>query len=346
MTPPPPKDRTEALARDYTAALATFLERSDESSRSHAYELGRRAMVDGLGLLDMAELHRAAVKALVHSAVADERTRRADAAADFFYELLSPFEMSYRGYRAANDELVRLNETLRRQKESLENINHELESFSYSVSHDLRAPLRAIEGFSQILAEDCSDAIGAEGQESLRHIRQATKHMGKLIEDLLGLARVTRTELHRVDVDLSAVARRVRDRLVAAAPGRSVHFEIQEGVRGWGDERLIEVLLENLIGNAWKFTSKRERAEIGFGCADHAGNRTYFVRDNGAGFDMSYARKLFGAFQRLHSASEFEGTGIGLATVQRIVHRHGGRVWAEAKVGAGAEFHFTLGGGE
>jgi light-regulated signal transduction histidine kinase (bacteriophytochrome) len=341
-------DWIKGLGHEYISALETYLKAGtdgDESALSRAYELGRRAMVDGLGVLDMAVLHRAAVDVLVVSAPASDQPRFARAAADFFNELLSPFEMSFRGYRGANEELRRLNESLREQKEAIEIVNRELESFSYSVSHDLRAPLRTINGYSQILLEDFADALGDDGKKCLRYVREATQHMGQLIDDLLSLARVTRTEIHRVDVDVSALARRISEQLRAASPERDGHFTIEDGVQGNGDSGLLTVLLENLLGNAWKFTSKRKQAQITFGCEERDGKPTYFVEDNGAGFDMACAAKLFGAFQRLHSVSEFEGSGIGLATVQRVVHRHDGHVWAEAKIDSGATFYFTLGGG-
>jgi len=232
-------------------------------------------------------------------------------------------------------------EILRRSME-LETANKELETFSYSVSHDLRAPLRGIEGFSQALQEDYEQQLDSTARDYLRRIRDATHRMGKLIDDLLNLARVTRAEIHRESIDLSRLANEVVQELQANEPQRAVALKIAEGLATDGDTRLVRVALQNLIGNAWKFTSKRERAEIEFGEKTANGNRTYFVRDNGAGFDPSYASRLFGPFQRLHAANEFPGTGIGLATVQRIVHRHGGAVWAEGFVNRGATIYFTL----
>lgn len=337
-------ERLDKFGREYVAALEAYLKAVDESALSRAYELGRRAMIEGLGVLDMALLHRTALEDLVLSAPGAEQRRFAQAAADFFNELLSSFEMSFRGYRGANEELQRLNETLRQQKESVESANRELESFSYSVSHDLRAPLRTIDGYSQILLEDCADALDDEGKRYLRHVREAAQYMAQLIDALLSLARVTRGEIHRIEVDLSALARGIAERVRSASPGRDGHFIINEGVRANGDARLLAVVLENLLGNAWKFTARRKQAKITFGCEERDGKPTYFVQDNGAGFDMTYVAKLFGPFQRLHSVSEFEGTGIGLATVQRVVHRHGGQVWAEGKIDEGATFFFTLGG--
>jgi PAS domain S-box-containing protein len=232
-------------------------------------------------------------------------------------------------------------EILRRSQE-LEIANKELETFSYSVSHDLRAPLRGIEGFSQALQEDYEQQLDDTARDYLRRIRAATHRMGELIDDLLNLARVTRAEIHRESVDLSRLANEVAQELRSSDPQRSVALKIAEGMKADGDTRLVRVALQNLIGNAWKFTSKREQAEIEFGEKTANGNRAYFVRDNGAGFDPSYASRLFGPFQRLHAASEFPGTGIGLATVQRIVHRHGGAVWAEGLVNRGATIYFTL----
>ncbi len=228
----------------------------------------------------------------------------------------------------------------------LEATNRELEAFSYSVSHDLRAPLRSIDGFSQILLEDYGDELDEEGKEHLGRVRASSQRMGRLIDDLLGLSRVTRGSLRREKVDFSSIAREVAETLRDSRPERGVEFLIEDGLEVWGDARLIRVALENLLGNAFKFTAKRSRARIEFGVDPELTWRgrvpVYYVRDNGAGFDMAYAGKLFGAFQRLHAQSEFDGTGIGLATVQRIVHRHGGRIWAESEVEEGAAFFFTL----
>jgi light-regulated signal transduction histidine kinase (bacteriophytochrome) len=224
----------------------------------------------------------------------------------------------------------------------LETANKELETFSYSVSHDLRAPLRGIEGFSQALQEDYEQQLDNTARDYLRRIRTATHRMGELIDDLLNLAHVTRAEIHRESIDLSRLANDVAQEIRSSEPQRTVALKIAEGLQADGDTRLVRVALQNLIGNAWKFTSKRERAEIEFGEKSANGDRAYFVRDNGAGFDPSYASRLFGPFQRLHAATEFPGTGIGLATVQRIVHRHGGAVWAEGLVNRGATIYFTL----
>ena len=335
-------DGTNGVRREYLEALEAYIETQGETALSRAYELGRRAMVDGLGVLDMALLQRAAVNALVISAAPGRQAQLVDAAAAFFDELLSPFELSLRGYRTANETLQHVNDTLRLQKKAVEDANRELEAFSYSVSHDLRAPLRAIDGFSQILIEEFTEELNDEGRSYLLYIREASQRMARVIEDLLELARVAQTDIHRTAVDLSAVARRIVEGLQRATPERIVSVTIEEDVTAAADAGLLAIVLENLLGNAWKFTANREDPRVVFGRERLHGVPTYFVRDNGAGFDMTQAARLFRPFQRLHAAREFEGTGIGLATVQRIVHRHGGRVWAEARIAEGAAFFFTL----
>jgi signal transduction histidine kinase len=226
----------------------------------------------------------------------------------------------------------------------LEGTNRELEAFSYSVSHDLRAPLRTIDGFSQILQEDYEDRLDEEGVDYLGRVRAASKHMAGLIDDLLDLSRVGRRPLSRERVDLSGLVAGIVEDLRVSDPERKMEFVTEENVAAWADVGLLRVALENLLGNAWKFTSREPEARIEFGVQEDAGRPVYYVRDNGAGFNQAYSDKLFGAFQRLHGQEEFEGTGIGLATVARIIHRHGGRVWAEGRVGEGATFYFTLGG--
>ncbi len=222
-------------------------------------------------------------------------------------------------------------------------VNKELEAFSYSVSHDLRAPLRAVDGFSQALLEDYNDKLDDIGSDFLNRIRSESQRMGQLIDDLIGLSRYSRTEMKLADVDLSQMVREIAGELKAKEPHRDVEFTIQTDVTTCGDERLIHAALQNLIENAWKFTSKTPNVRIEFGCFNGGETIEYYVRDNGAGFDMAYVNKLFGAFQRLHAMTEFSGTGIGLATVQRIIHRHGGSIRAEGKLNEGASFYFTLG---
>jgi light-regulated signal transduction histidine kinase (bacteriophytochrome) len=239
-------------------------------------------------------------------------------------------------------ERVRAEEALRHAKTVAEAAGKELEAFSYSVAHDLRAPLRSIDGFSQALIEDCADRLDAEGRRYLKHVREAAQQMGQLIDDLLNLSRVTRAELRRERVDLSELARSVLATLKDAQPDRAVEWVIEDGLVAQADLRLLHVVLTNLLGNAWKFTAKRASARIEFAAKAGEHPPVFFVRDNGAGFDARYADKIFGVFQRLHTAREFEGTGIGLATVQRIIRRHGGRIWAEGEIDRGATFFFTL----
>ena len=239
-------------------------------------------------------------------------------------------------------ERKRTNELLRRHTAQLEAANVELDAFAYSVSHDLRAPLRSIDGFSQALLEDYAGQLDAAGQDYLQRVRAATQRMATLIDDLLDLSRVTRSEMTIAPVDLSELARELATEFTSGDPERHVEIVITPDVAVRADRGLLRVVLQNLMGNAWKFTGKRSDARIEVGVVAADGERAYYVRDNGAGFDMAYASKLFGAFQRLHRVTEFPGTGVGLATVQRIIHRHGGRVWAESAVGRGATFYFTL----
>ncbi len=245
----------------------------------------------------------------------------------------------------------RMEHELIRQRDQLAVANRELESFSYSVSHDLRAPLRSISGFASALTEDFSQLLPAEGQRYLERIQASARRMNSLIEDMLKLSRVTRHEMRREHINLSAVAADIAVRLREQEPGRDVSCTIEPDIMAMGDGHLLRIALENLLDNAWKYTGTRHRADIFFGFASERdgdmpekprGTAVYCMRDNGVGFDMAYADKLFGAFQRLHAEREFPGTGIGLATVQRIVHRHGGSIWARSAPEDGATFYFTL----
>lgn len=248
--------------------------------------------------------------------------------------------------RLAEAEINRLNQDLERRvterTAQLEAVNKEIEAFSYSVSHDLRAPLRAMGGFSRVLLAQYADRLDSQGKDFLHRVDEASRRMAELIEDLLNLSRITRRDMRKKPLDLTALAHSIAEEIQGAEPKRRVTFLIQDRLKAEGDPGLMRIALENLFGNAWKFTSKRSDATIEFGRFEQEGRPVYFVRDNGAGFNMDYADKLFGAFQRLHSINEFEGTGIGLATVQRIIHRHGGKIWAEAEVEKGATFYFTI----
>jgi len=263
--------------------------------------------------------------------------------------ILEDFEGEKANVEQANVQLEREIQERKRAEEEIQRTNRdllaankELEAFSYSVSHDLRTPLRSIDGFSQALLEDYADKLDATAQEHLRRVRSAAQRMAALIDDMLNLSRVTRCELHRQKLDLSAMAMLIAAELQEAEPGRSVELVIESGLSGVGDPQLLRVALENLLRNSWKYTSGHAAARIEFGKSMENEKHSFFVRDDGAGFDPRYADRLFGAFQRLHTAKEFPGTGVGLATVQRIIHRHGGEIWAKAAVEKGATFYFTL----
>ena len=265
-----------------------------------------------------------------------------------------------------------LEQRVRQRTAQLESVNKELEAFAFSVSHDLRAPLRSIRGFSEVVLERYSSQIDPHGKDYLRRACESSQHMDRLIEDLLKFSRVTRTELHWQPVNLSALAGNIADELQSAEPERHVKFVIAQDLRASGDEHLLRIVLDNLLRNAWKFTGKRQNGRIEFGATPPDANDdgclfsdrsadlrpgaiinrpreqtagptpVYFVRDDGAGFSMEHVEKLFGVFQRLHASSEFPGTGVGLATVQRIINRHGGEIWAMGDVDHGATFYFTL----
>jgi hypothetical protein len=470
MSHAPQPDRLERIGHEYANALRAYVFDGGEAALTRAYELGRRAAAEGVGVLELARLHHEALATLPANS-ADELKLKP--AAEFFAESLSPFEMTLRAYQA-NARLLGLNETLAKQneeidrardqlraildatsamiylkdaqerylfvnrqfqevfdrprdevigktdgeifpaemagelsvidrevlangearelevtvsqadgphtylslkfplldparipyaiccvatditerkraatalhraKEAAEAANRELESFSYSVAHDLRAPLRSLDGFSQALIEDWADRLDDKGRRYLEFVRESAQQMGHLIDDLLSVSRVARGEMTRRRVDVSDVARRIGERLQESDAKRAVELVVTPNAFANADPRLVRAVLENLIGNAWKFTSKCAFPRIEFGQQPGGPVTIYFVRDNGAGFDMAYSEKLFGVFQRLHSKEEFEGSGIGLATVKRIVGRHGGRVWAESEVGRGATFYFTL----
>jgi PAS domain S-box-containing protein len=235
-----------------------------------------------------------------------------------------------------------LEQRVRDRTAELEATARELDAFAYSVSHDLRAPLRSLHGFSEVLLEDYADRLDDEGRQYLQRIQANVARMGQLIDDLLRLSRASRTGLKRERVDIGAQASEIIAGLRGTAPGRRVEVVIADALVTTGDSRLIRLALENLLSNAWKFTGRREHAIIGVGTVGQPGGQAFFVRDNGAGFDMRYAGKLFDPFQRLHPAAEFEGSGIGLAIVHRILSRHGGRIWAESEPGKGSTFFFTL----
>ncbi len=302
-----------------------FLTANDNTQTQivRGYEVGA---VDYLVKPVVPEFVRSKVAVFVELAKKTELLRRQT-------QLLLESEQAALGLAETRAELVR----------DLEHKNRELESFSYAVSHDLRAPLRRIDSFSRAVLESQGDRLDEAGRRYLERVREASQHMSQLIDDVLYLSRVTRAELRDQEIDLSALASLILSRLQESEPARKVEVKVRPGVIVTGDGQLLRIAVENLLENAWKFTSKQPESRIEFGVTQSSGEPTYFVRDNGAGFDMTYVDRLFGPFQRLHPQGEFPGSGIGLATVQRIIHRHGGRVWAEGLVSQGATFQFTLG---
>jgi len=258
----------------------------------------------------------------------------------FMPAFISNAAIEYNGARATLITVVDTTETKLRKE--LEQVNEELERFTYSISHDLRAPLRSIDGFSRALQEDYEDRLDREGQNYLQRIRAACQRMAAMIDAILQLSRIGTYEMHREKVKLSAIAQDIASELETTSPERKVEFSITEGIVAAGDPMLLRMALEDLIGNAWKYTQKREEARIEFGMMEQKSKRIYYVRDNGIGFDMKYVDKIFGPFQRLDNAGAFSGTGIGLTSVQRIIYRHGGEIWAESGIDKGATFYFTL----
>ena len=317
---PDPK-RTQ-LELEYKAALKDAVAGAGEVALAHAYELGRLAAAGGVGVVDVVAIHDMAVREVLGD------TAPPPVVGQFVTEALSPYEMTHRGFREAH--------------ERLEAAYRELESFSYSVSHDLRAPLRTISAFTQALADDLKFQIDDKSRDHLRRVLAAAARMSDLIDALLELSQISRAPLGRHKVDLSAMAQGIVDELRRRDVTRKLSAEIAPDLSVDADGRLLRIALENLIGNAWKFTAKVPHPKVTVGVEVRDGERVYFVRDNGAGFDMAYAERLFTPFQRLHASRDFAGTGIGLATVRRIIERHAGRIWADSALGEGATFFFTL----
>ena len=334
-------EEKERLEEMQTATLNILADSMEEKERS---EETQRAIVNILDDFmaekeNMEESQRALFNILEDFSGEKARLEESQRA---MINLLDDFDVEREKTAAANRELREAFESLRRAKDSADAANRELEAFSYSVSHDLRTPLQTIDGFSLALLEDYGNLLDQRGNDYLRRVRSATQRMGQLIEDLLRLSRLTRSVLNLATVDLSALAGSVAAELRKSQPERRVHFVIARGLTAVGDPNLLKVALDNLLGNAWKFTGKKPEATIEFGSMEFDGSSCYFVRDNGAGFDMAYAGKLFDTFQRLHLEKDFAGTGIGLSLVQRIIRRHKGEIWAEGVVGEGATFYFTL----
>ena len=352
---------------DYTAGLRAYLEEPGESALAAAYELGRAAMDSGAGVIDIVGAHAGAVGSILDGSPADAISARS---IPFLVECLAPLEMAHRGFIAANralqtanadlelrtgqlqtanadlelrtGQLQTANADLELRTGQLQTANQELESFAYSVSHDLRAPLRAIDGFSQTVLEDCAPLLDDAGRFAIERVRANAVRMGRLIDDMLHLARISHGELNPGPTDLGALAREIAAELREQQPDRNLDVRIAEGLVADVDPDFIRIALANLLSNAFKFTGNQAAPRIDFGSETRDGDVVYYVRDNGAGFDMMYADRVFRPFERLHSQDEFPGTGIGLATVQRVIRRHGGRIWADAAIGRGATFFFTL----
>lgn len=357
------------VAENNQRALLNILE--DFASEKSGLQSGQRAMLNILDDFDAEKARMQGAQRAVLNILEDSLAERAqlEAAQRSMLNILDDFASEKTQLESAQGAMVNILDDFSQEKDRLEqtqravlNIlddfeteknkvelvntevlaaNKELEAFSYSVSHDLRAPLRGIDGFSLALLEDYADKLDDNGKDYLHRVRAATQRMGVLIDDLLNLSRVSRTELRRENSDLGAIAGSIAEDLQKTQPERRVEFRIEQGLEAYVDPHLTRIALENLLGNAWKFTSKNEFSCIEFG-RTRGDRNTYFVRDNGAGFDPTYADRLFGAFQRLHDKKDFPGTGVGLATVQRIINRHGGRIWAESALDRGATFYFTL----
>ncbi len=312
--------------------MQACLSGAGEVALRHGYELGRRALREGLGVMDVVSIHRKVLRRLLEGAsTADDCRQIVQASHDLFAECLAPFELTHRGFLEA--------ESLNSQ---LEAANRELESFSYSVSHDLRAPLRAIDGYSRMILRKQGERFDDETLRQFGMIRNNVQTMGQLIDDLLAFSRLGKQEMSKTSLDMGVLINDVWQNLLAANPGRNMTLNILEIRPGMGDRSLLREVFSNLLGNAVKFTRNREMARIEVGSCVKDHETVYHIRDNGVGFDMKYHDRLFGVFQRLHSSADYEGTGIGLALVQRIIHRHGGRIWAESKPDEGACFYFTL----
>lgn len=334
--------RQSTVMEDYTKAILNILE--DFVEEKARMEETQRAILNILEDFGGEKAHFEKTQRAILNVLEDftGEKMRLEESQRAMLNLLEDFDVERAKTEAANEGLRKAFDSLARAKEVADAANRELEAFSYSVSHDLRSPLRAIDGFSKTLLNGYHNLLDERGKDYLQRVRAATQRMAQLIDDLLKLSRLTRGGMTVTRVDLSEMARDVAAELQKSQPERRVSFRIAQGLDAACDAHLLKVVLENLVGNAWKFTGNKEEATIEFASVHGDAGLTYFVRDDGAGFDMAYSDKLFATFQRLHLDREFPGTGIGLSLVQRIVVRHGGKVWAEGEVGQGATFYFTL----
>lgn len=349
---------TSAFSVKYKSVLKRYIAEPSEEHLMAAADIGRELVGAHVPVEDVGDLYEQALMLLKEDVPNKlppiELLQRISTP---LLELLMAYGLAWRSHvsqlerkqeelRESEVRLALLNQELEervvKRTAALAAANQELDAFSYTVSHDLRAPLRAMDGFSQALLEDYERKLDDQGKDYLNRVRAGCQRMAQLIDDLLQLSRVGRREIDQQTIDLSDIARTVAAELKQSEPDREVEFDIAPDVTAKGDARLLRIVLDNLLGNAWKFTRKNPRARIEFGVTEQDGQPAYHVRDDGAGFDMAYADKLFRPFQRLHGSEEFEGTGIGLATVIRIIARHGGRAWVDSTVGQGTTVYFAL----
>jgi len=354
----------DAIQEEYVVLLRAHIDEPAEQYLAAAADLGRELLLADVPIEDVVEMHQKALAELDEELSDVSSAELINQAFGPLMEMSMAYSLAMRERTAEHERARRSDQQLieaqnaelqqeiveRKQAQQeledyaarLEAANEELEAFSYSVSHDLRAPLRGMDGFSQVLLEDYADQFDEQGKDYLQRVRTASQRMGRLIDDLLELSRVTHSKMRVERVDLSEIAEQSAAQLRRPEPDRQVEFVVAPEIVVEGDEPLLRAAVQELLVNAWKYTSRQQHATIEFGATQQNGETVYFVRDNGIGFDMAYADKLFGAFQRLHSDEEFPGTGIGLVTVQRIIRRHGGRVWAQATEDEGATFYFTV----
>ncbi|HTK82642.1 MAG TPA: ATP-binding protein [Bacteroidota bacterium] len=341
----------DELEEQYKSSLRSYLIRRDEESLFQAYELSRQMLASGSGVMEILDHHQRMLAPLLPGLPRPVDIERVlQNSHDFFCEILSPFEMIHRGFRETSATLVNnqiqraeLEHCVQQRTVQLQDANKELEAFSYSVAHDLRAPLRAIDGFTRVLLEDNATQLNEEGKHFLNLTRVSIRKMGELITDLLTFSRFSRNNHKALStIDMKPFVQEIADELLKHESNRSIDIRIHDLPSIRGSAPMLRQVLINLISNAIKFTRDRSEPVIEIGSETREDGVVFHVKDNGAGFEMRYAHKLFNLFQRLHSTGSYEGTGVGLAIVQRIIHRHGGRVWAEGEVDKGAAFYFTL----
>ena len=332
------------IEKQYRIVLQEYLTRTDEEALFHAYELGRQAVAKGLGVLEIADIHeRTLISLSPQTAMPTEITATIERSHAFYREILSAFEMVHRGFRETSAAVEELEQRVQQRTALLQETNKELETFSYSVAHDLRAPLRAIDGFTRLLLDDYTTHLSDDGKRFLTIARTNTKKMAELLDDLLAISRVNRKKMATESlINMRDLAQGIAEDLLKQEADRSIVMNIHDVAPIQGSPSVMRQVLENVISNAITFTRGQPHPVIEIGSVPREGEQIFYVRDNGVGFEMRNADKMFGAFQRLHPSEEYEGNGVGLAIVQRIIHRQGGRVWAEGEPGKGATIYFTV----